>query len=128
MTYSNSSSESGISNIYNDQIPISIILRFFLSFFFFHSQYWPFYWVFVILHGIKLPCPTKISQKSLTFSLGVFRSWSFTSVENFKYFFYLILIGQTTPYNVLFRFVNPNVNKLIVKIYINKNISNLIFW
>ena len=50
-----------------------------------------------------------------------FRIWFLTSVVIFKYFFRLILIGQTTTCNVLVQCFNPNANKINSDTKRNKN-------
>ena len=115
MTYSNYSNEYGISNIYNDHMPLSIILWFFPVIFSLFYKYWYFGWRLEVLRVIKVPCLTNISKQFLMFSLEFFRSWFCTSVGILTCFFYLILIGTTTPCDVIFQFVNPSVNKSYIK-------------
>ena len=123
MTYSNFSNESGIFNLYNDYMLLSILLGFFLLFSFFFSQDWYIYWRFGIFHAIKGPFPTNISQQILMFFPEVFRSWFFyffrIILENF---FHITIIGQTTPCNVLFQCANPSVNEIYSNTKINKRI------
>ena len=52
-------------------------LVFFLFFILFFIQYWYFDWRFGVVHVIKEPFTTNISQQSLIFSIEVFRSWVF---------------------------------------------------
>ena len=94
-------------------------LDIFLLFLLFY-QSWYFDWKFGIVHFINGPFTNNIIQQSLMFHLQVFRSWIFYFFENIlKHLFHLILIGQTTPYNVLVQYVNPSLHGIHSKTNIN---------